>query len=215
MAMGEADKVIATVEHELFTTRLALALYDSLPDTQRYDLNRQYPDFRRKLWVGGEHHDFEKRSWPTDLLCGDRHPTRNEWYEWIIPHPERSAAGFKRQLGADSVIEAMILYHHVRWDGKSVEEITSDGRRVPDYAGYPEGPSGEDIPFGARILKVCDAVAAMVTKRNYRNREISAQEAIKQVYDRAGSEYDPLLAMLFAGRFSPGLIVKLADGEKN
>ena len=55
----------------------------------------------------------------------------------------------------------------------------------------------------------------MVTKRNYRNREISAQEAIKQVYDRAGSEYDPLLAMLFAGRFSPELIVKLADGEKN
>ncbi len=41
---------------------------------------------------------------------------------------------------------------HERWDG----------------GGYPDGLRCEDIPFGARIIAVCDAFDAMTTTRPYR-----------------------------------------------
>jgi HD-GYP domain-containing protein (c-di-GMP phosphodiesterase class II) len=218
MTLGEAEKVEGTLDHELFTTRLVLGLYDFLPEEKQRLLGMQYPDFhvyRGKLKIAGEHHDFGKRSWPADLLCSDRHPTRDEWFDWVIPHPEVSARSFRGQLGPDSVIEGMILYHHVRYDGVAVMDITPNGRRVPDYAGYPDGIGGDDIPFGARMMKICDAVAAMVAKRNYRTGEITAEEAMRQISERAGTEYDPMLAELFCSRFTPKLIDRLADEEMN
>ncbi len=45
-----------------------------------------------------------------------------------------------------------ILYHHENYDG----------------TGYPENRSGEDIPLGARIIRVCDTFAALTTDRPYR-----------------------------------------------
>ncbi len=215
MTMGAVDRLLNTIEHELCATRMVLALYEVLPKPKQMDLNRQYPDFKRKLDEGVKRHDFGKRAWPTDLLCSDRHPTREEWYEWVIPHPAVSAKHFHKLIKPDRVIEEMILYHHVRYDGLFVQGITPDGRRVPDYAGYPGGIGGDDIPFGARMLKICDAVSAMVRKRNYRSREILAEEAIQQVHDRAGTEYDPMLAMLFSERFTPLMVNRLAYEEKN
>lgn len=47
-----------------------------------------------------------------------------------------------------------ILYHHENYDG----------------TGYPENLSGEDIPLGARIIRVCDTFAALTTDRPYRKR---------------------------------------------
>ena len=38
----------------------------------------------------------------------------------------------------------------------------------PDGSGYPDGLAGEAIPFGARIVAVCDAYDAMVSDRPYR-----------------------------------------------
>lgn len=47
-----------------------------------------------------------------------------------------------------------IRYHHENYDG----------------TGYPENRSGEDIPIGARIIRVCDTFAALTTDRPYRKR---------------------------------------------
>lgn len=47
-----------------------------------------------------------------------------------------------------------ILYHHENYDG----------------TGYPENLSGEEIPLGARIIRVCDTFAALTTDRPYRKR---------------------------------------------
>lgn len=45
-----------------------------------------------------------------------------------------------------------ILYHHENYDG----------------SGYPSNKAGDDIPIGARILRVCDVYAALISDRPYR-----------------------------------------------
>ncbi len=45
-----------------------------------------------------------------------------------------------------------VLYHHENYDG----------------TGYPENLKGEDIPFGARVMRVADTFTALVSDRPYR-----------------------------------------------
>ena len=52
-----------------------------------------------------------------------------------------------------TVAENVAHYHHERWDG----------------SGYPEGLSGEDIPFEARIMAIADVYDALVSKRVYKD----------------------------------------------
>ena len=52
---------------------------------------------------------------------------------------------------SDFVLES-ILYHHENYDG----------------TGYPSNLMGKDIPIGARILRVCDVFAALISDRSYR-----------------------------------------------
>ena len=46
-----------------------------------------------------------------------------------------------------------ILYHHENYDG----------------TGYPANLAGEKIPFGARILRICDVYCALTSDRPYRS----------------------------------------------
>ena len=57
----------------------------------------------------------------------------------------------KRQ-GFPEKIQEMVLYHHENYDG----------------SGYPKNLQGEEIPLGARILRVCDVFAALLSDRPYR-----------------------------------------------
>lgn len=45
-----------------------------------------------------------------------------------------------------------VLYHHENYDG----------------SGYPENLKGEDIPFGARVMKAADTFTALISDRPYR-----------------------------------------------
>ncbi|MFV1258459.1 HD-GYP domain-containing protein, partial [Klebsiella pneumoniae] len=47
----------------------------------------------------------------------------------------------------------IVRSHHERWDG----------------SGYPDGLAGEEIPLGARIFAVADAVDAITNHRPYRD----------------------------------------------
>lgn len=46
-----------------------------------------------------------------------------------------------------------VLYHHENYDG----------------SGYPNNLVGDNIPLGARIIRVCDVFAALTSNRTYRN----------------------------------------------
>ncbi|MGX8728838.1 MAG: HD-GYP domain-containing protein, partial [Lachnospiraceae bacterium] len=65
----------------------------------------------------------------------------------------------------EKICEA-VLYHHENFDG----------------SGYPENLSGEEIPLGARIIRVCDVFAALTSDRPYR-KHFSIEDALQLMID--------------------------------
>lgn len=74
----------------------------------------------------------------------------------------------------------IIRNHHERYDGK----------------GYPDGLKGKEIPLLARIVAVADAFDAMTSERSYR-KAFSLQEAIKELKENAGTQFDPQIVKIF------------------
>ncbi len=69
-----------------------------------------------------------------------------------------------------------IRHHHERFDG----------------AGYPDGLKGEEIPLGARIIHVADALDSMLTTRIYRAAR-PAMDALDELKPRLGHAVLPTL----------------------
>ena len=88
------------------------------------------------------------------------------------------------QIGADILkpmeflgeIAAMVRYHHANWDG----------------SGCPEGIGGEQIPLGARIIRIADAFEALMSDRPHR-RAMSRDEALTELLKDSGKAFDPSL----------------------
>src|SRR5207249_10394448 len=59
-----------------------------------------------------------------------------------------------------------------------------------DGAGYPDRLKGEEIPLGARIIHVADALDSMLTTRIYRAAR-PAQEALDELRQAAGTQFCP------------------------
>jgi HD-GYP domain-containing protein (c-di-GMP phosphodiesterase class II) len=54
----------------------------------------------------------------------------------------------------------------------------------------------EEIPLLARIITVVDAYDVMTTKLVYKE-AISKKEALKEIAENAGTQFDPKLAQIF------------------
>ncbi len=68
----------------------------------------------------------------------------------------------------------VVRSHHERWDG----------------TGYPDGLRGLEIPLGARIFAVADALDAMTDRRPYR-RPLRWEAALARIRKEAGKQFDP------------------------
>jgi response regulator RpfG family c-di-GMP phosphodiesterase len=68
----------------------------------------------------------------------------------------------------------IVRSHHERWDGR----------------GYPDGLNGAEIPLGARIFAVADALDAMTSHRPYR-RALSWQTARTEILAQRKRQFDP------------------------
>ena len=77
-------------------------------------------------------------------------------------------------------ISDIILYHHERWDG----------------TGYPRGLAGDAIPLMSRIITIVDSFDAMTQDRPYQ-KKISINEAIEEIKNNMGKQFDPQLAQIF------------------
>jgi putative nucleotidyltransferase with HDIG domain len=77
-------------------------------------------------------------------------------------------------------VAPLVRHHHERFDG----------------AGYPDGLTGERIPFGSRVLAIAEAYDAMTAHHSYRN-PIASEAALEIISVKAGSQFDPELARRF------------------
>jgi ribonuclease P protein subunit RPR2 len=77
----------------------------------------------------------------------------------------------------------IVRSHHERWDGH----------------GYPDGLGGTDIPLGARIFAVADALDAMTSNRPYRN-AVSWAAAGREILTQSKRQFDPDVVKAFVAR---------------
>jgi ribonuclease P protein subunit RPR2 len=84
----------------------------------------------------------------------------------------------EQMLGGVALLQGegikIVRSHHERWDGR----------------GYPDGLLREEIPLGARIFAVADALDAMTSDRPYR-RTGSWEAAAREIRRLSGLQFDP------------------------
>lgn len=124
-------------------------------------------------------HDLGKVGVPSELLLREGALDPNE-RKIMEQHPVIGAR-LVRPLLLQSDTTLAIQHHHEWWDG----------------TGYPDGLSGHDIPYAARIVAVADAFDAMSCDRPYR-RALRREVVLGELRRFAGVQFDPSLAKEFA-----------------
>jgi putative nucleotidyltransferase with HDIG domain len=119
-------------------------------------------------------HDVGKLSIPESVLLKGTPLEPAEW-SYIRSHPAVGAT-LVQQLPFLRETEEIIRCHHEYYDG----------------SGYPEGIKGEDIPLGARVLAIADALDAITASRPYRD-AASLEEAFIEIQGQSGGQFDPRL----------------------
>jgi diguanylate cyclase (GGDEF)-like protein/putative nucleotidyltransferase with HDIG domain len=117
-------------------------------------------------------HDIGKLAIPDSILLKPASLTPDEW-SLMQRHADEGARIIDRLGFLNDAVPA-IRHHHERWDG----------------TGYPERLKGEEIPLGARIIHVADALDSMLTTRIYRAARPAA-EALGELRRAAGTQFCP------------------------
>jgi response regulator RpfG family c-di-GMP phosphodiesterase len=123
-------------------------------------------------------HDIGKIGIPDAILFKPGPLTPAEW-KIMRTHPELGKQMLERIPFLQGAVP-IVYYHHERWDG----------------TGYPVGLKGEQIPIGARIFAVADALDAMTFDRPY-SRAISFEAGREEIERCAGSHFDPSVVRTF------------------
>lgn len=79
---------------------------------------------------------------------------------------------------------------------RDAAEIVLAHQEFFDGTGYPRGLRGEQIPLGARIFSIADALDAMISDRPYR-RALSMAHAREEIQRCAGTQFDPKIVEVF------------------
>jgi diguanylate cyclase (GGDEF)-like protein/putative nucleotidyltransferase with HDIG domain len=117
-------------------------------------------------------HDIGKLAIPDAILLKPASLTDKEW-ELMQRHADEGARIIDRLGFLNDAVPA-IRHHHERFDG----------------TGYPDRLKGEEIPLGARIIHVADALDSMLTTRIYRAAR-PATEALDELRRAAGTQFCP------------------------
>ena len=132
----------AELKHGIAVSNLAYALGQelNLPHEKCYDLA-----------IAGMLHDIGKLKLRSYINGQESDPLVIEELKYVRMHSSLGYEELKDQGYSDFVLET-ILYHHENYDG----------------SGYPSNLAGNEIPIGARILRVCDMFCALSQDRSYR-----------------------------------------------
>lgn len=129
-------------------------------------------------------HDLGTISLPADLFQKPGPLTTDEW-ALIRQHPAQAYEVLTETDGLADVAE-ILLAHHERFDG----------------SGYPRGLAGEEIPLGARILAIAEALEAMTAGRPYRS-PLLVEEALLELEHNRGRQFDPWVVDNFLASIKP------------
>lgn len=132
-------------------------------------------------------HDVGKIAVPDAILNKPGKLTPEEFAE-MQKHPVHGAR-ILENIQSETVKAVLpgVKYHHEKWDG----------------TGYPEGLSGESIPFLGRLLCVADVFDALTSTRSYRG-AWSPTDAMSMIEREAGKHFDPAVAAAAVSLFRRG-----------
>lgn len=119
-------------------------------------------------------HDIGKIGTYDDILNKVEALTDEE-FEMIKKHPA-NAVNILNPIKEFRGILPIIKGHHERVDGH----------------GYPDGLTGEAIPFLSRIICVADAYDAVTSKRPYKA-QMNKEEGVREIKNKSGIQFDSVV----------------------
>ena len=129
--------------------------------------------------VAGMLHDIGTLTLADQLYGHNEEMLGVEHTKYVRMHPAMGNELLRAEGSYSEKIISYIACHHENYDG----------------SGYPNHMEGEDIPLGARILRVCDVFSALVSNRSYRA-SFSIDAAIEMMIEDV-REYDMKVFLAF------------------
>lgn len=108
-------------------------------------------DFQQQVVMAAYLHDIGKLRLSKNLYGRDKNALQIEETRYMRMHA-KAGADMLSDCGFPAEICNAVHHHHENYDG----------------SGYPGNLSAEKIPLEARILRVCDVFAALISDRPYR-----------------------------------------------
>ena len=148
-----------------------------------------------ELSVAGIVHDIGKLQLSRYLYGRAEESFQMEGMKYMRMHSKLSY-DILQYYDISSFILQSVLYHHENYNG----------------SGYPENLKGEDIPFGARILRVADTFSALISDRPYR-KAFDVDTAVEIMIDEIGN-YDMEVFLAFQRVIhEEGTLEKIQSGK--
>lgn len=132
-----------SIDHGIIVSKLAFLLSKTLEMDE---------EFCYSLAKAGFVHDIGKLKLMKYLYGRKKDSLTIEEMRYIRMHPTLGKE-ILIQYGYEETIIETVYHHHENFDG----------------TGYPENLKGDEIPIGARILRICDVFAALISERKYRS----------------------------------------------
>lgn len=159
--------VCEEMQHGVEVSNLAVLIAKELEEEEA---------FCRDIEIAGILHDIGKLKLTKYLYAQDGLIV--EQMKYVRQHTAQSYE-MMRDAGYDETIAKAVFHHHENFDG----------------SGYPDNLRGKDIPYMARILRVCDVFIALTSKRAYRN-AFDPKSALEIMIDEVG-DYDMHVFLAF------------------
>lgn len=136
------------------------------------------PQDRRLLRIAAYTHDLGEVAMEREYIQRAGSLTNEERLD-LARHPvigEQEAA----RVSAGRPVQLLVRWHHEWWNG----------------CGYPDALRQNEIPLGARILRVADSYAALTDARPFRS-AMTEEKAREHLIERAAIEFDPTVVTAF------------------
>ncbi len=147
------------------------------------------------LAVAGFLHDIGKLELSKYVKGHENETLIIEEMKYVRRHSMLGAAILEHRGYSQKIVD-MVRFHHENCDG----------------SGYPDNLTREDIPIGARILRVCDVFAALTTDRPYR-KAFDVETSMELMIEEA-KNYDIQVFLAFMNVVHEGDIDQLLITEE-